>query len=122
MTNSLKLFHNPDCSKSRAALALLEENGIEFETVYYLEHQPSKEQIRELATKIGISVRELLRKSEATYEQFELDNEELSEEIVLDIVSKHPILIERPILVSGQKAVIGRPPEAILELARETTK
>lgn len=120
MTNSLRLYHNPDCSKSRAALALLEENDIEFETVYYLEHPPSKEEIRELATKIGITLRALLRKNEAVFEQFELDDMELSEEIVLDIVSEHPILIERPILVKGEKAVIGRPPEAILELARET--
>lgn len=120
MTNSLRLYHNPDCSKSRAALALLEENDIEFETVYYLDHPPSKEEIRELATKIGITLRALLRKNEAVFEQFELDDMELSEEIVLDIVSEHPILIERPILVKGEKAVIGRPPEAILELARET--
>lgn len=120
MTNSLRLYHNPDCSKSRAALALLEENDIEFETVYYLDHPPSKEEIRELATKIGITLRALLRKNEAVFEQFELDDMELSEDIVLDIVSEHPILIERPILVKGEKAVIGRPPEAILELARET--
>lgn len=122
MTNLLKLYHNPDCSKSRAALALLEENGIEFETVYYLECPPGKAEIRELAAKIGITVRELLRTNEATYEQFELGNEELSEEIVLDIVSGHPILIERPILVSEDKAVIGRPPEAVLALARGTTQ
>lgn len=120
MTNSLKLYHNPDCSKSRAALALLEENEIEFETVYYLEHPPSKDEIRGLAAKIGLSVREILRKNETTYEQFELDDMELSDEIVLDIVSRHPILIERPILVKGNKAVIGRPPEAVLELAKET--
>lgn len=120
MTNSLRLYHNPDCSKSRAVLALLEENEIEFETVYYLEYPPSKAEIRALATKIGIPVRELLRTNEAVYEQFELGNEELSEEIVLDIASKHPILIERPILVSRDKAVIGRPPEAALALARET--
>lgn len=122
MTKLLRLYHNPDCSKSRAALALLEENDIKFETVYYLDHPPSKEDIRGLAAKIGITIRELLRKSEATFEQFELDNKELSEEIVLDIVSKHPILIQRPILVKGEKAVIGRPPEAILGLAREVTE
>ena len=120
MNNLLKFYHNPDCSNSRAALALLEENDIEFETVYYLDHPPNKEEIRALAAKIGIPVRELLRKSEATYEQFELDDMELSEEIVLDIVSEHPILIERRIMVKGKKAVIDRPPEAILKLARET--
>jgi len=63
----------------------------------------------------------LLRKNEATYEQFDLDNEKLSEEIVLDIVSEHPILLERPILVRGEKAIIGIPPEAVLQFAQEPT-
>ena len=121
MTNSLKLYHNPDSSKSWAALALLEENDIEFETIYYLDHPPNKEEIRTLAVKLGLNVKQLLRKNEATFEQFDLDDEELSEEIVLDIVSEHPILIERPILVRGDKAVIGRPPEAVLQFAQETT-
>ncbi len=121
MINSLKLYHNPDSSKSRAALALLEENDIEFETIYYLDHPPNKEEIRALAVKLGLNLKQLLRKNEATFEQFDLDDEELSEEIVLDIVSEHPILIERPILVRGDKAVIGRPPEAVLQFAQETT-
>ena len=92
MTNSLKLYHNPDSSKSRAALALLEENDIEFETIYYLDHPPNKEEIRALAVKLGLNLKQLLRRNEATFEQFDLDDEELSEEIVLDIVSEHPIL------------------------------
>ena len=92
MINSLKLYHNPDSSKSRAALALLEENDIEFETIYYLDHPPNKEEIRALAVKLGLNLKQLLRRNEATFEQFDLDDEELSEEIVLDIVSEHPIL------------------------------
>ena len=121
MTISLMLYHNPNCSKSRAALTLLKENNVKFETVYYLDHPPDKKEIRALAVKLGIHLKQLLRKNEATYEQFDLDNEKLIEEMVLDIVSEHPILIERPILVRGEKAIIGRPPETVLQFAQEPT-
>lgn len=118
MENSLKLYHNPNCSKSRAALALLEENDFDVDIVYYLDNPPAKEEIRALAEKLALPLRKILRKSEAAYEQFNLNDKDLNEEIVLDIVAKHPILIERPILQIGEKAVIGRPPERVIEFAK----
>lgn len=118
MNNSIKLYHNPNCSKSRAALALLEENDFDVDIVYYLDQPPSKDEIRALAAKLGLPLRKILRKSEPAYEQFNLHDKGLNEEIVLDIVTKHPILIERPILLIGEKAVIGRPPERVVEFAK----
>lgn len=110
------LYHNPRCSKSRAALALLEENEIYPEIVYYLEQPPEPEQLRELLGKLGIGIRELLRRGEAEFDSLGLADESLSDDIVFDLVCKHPKLIERPILVKGDRAIIGRPPENVLSL------
>lgn len=110
------IYHNPRCSKSRATLALLEENNVNPQIIYYLESPPDTEQLQELLQKLGLGIRELLRKSEAEYEQLGLDNDSLADEIILDIVSNHPKLIQRPIVIRGDKAIIGRPPENVLEL------
>lgn len=101
-------------------MALLEENDFSPDIVYYLDTPPSIEEIKQLASTLKLDIRQLLRKNEAEYEQFGLGDETLNEGIVLDIVSKHPILIERPILLYGSQAVIGRPPEAVLELAQKS--
>lgn len=114
--SKVTLYHNPNCSKSRAVLALLEENEVPVETVYYLETPPSVKELRALLKKLGIPVRDLLRRNEPEYEELGLDDESLAEEIVLDLVSRHPRLIQRPIIIRGDKAVIGRPPEIVLKL------
>jgi arsenate reductase len=108
------LYHNPRCSKSRAVLALLEENDIAPEIVYYMDNPPDARQLTSLLKKLGMGVRDVLRRSEPEYEELGLDDEELAEEIVLDILTKHPRLLQRPIIVSGNRAIIGRPPEAVL--------
>lgn len=111
----LTLYHNPRCSKSRAALALLEARGAEVDVVEYLESPPSRAALAELRAKLGRPVSEWIRRHEPAYEQAGLSDAS-SEEDLLAAIAAHPILLERPILVRGDRAVVGRPPERILEL------
>ena len=110
------VYHNPDCSKSLATLALLEENETECDVIHYLETPPSIGELKELLAKLNLGIRDLLRRSEPEYDDLGLDDAELSEEIVYDLVCHHPILIQRPIVVKGDTALIARPPEAVLAL------
>lgn len=112
----LTLYHNPRCSKSRGALELLEARGLTPNVVRYLETPLSAAQIKALLGKLGISARQLLRSGEDEYKMLQLADESLSEAQLIDAIAQHPKLMERPILEVGAKAVIGRPPENILEL------
>lgn len=109
------IWHNPRCSKSREALALLEENGVTSEVVKYLEQTPTKEQIKELLSMLGIGARDLMRTKESIYKELGL-KEETDEEKLIDAMVAHPKLIERPVIIKDGKAVIGRPPQKVLEL------
>lgn len=111
-----KLYHNSRCSKSRGALELLRERGIEPEVVYYLETPPSPTELRELLRKLGIPARGLLRTGEDEYKALGLADESLSENALIETMATHPKLIERPVFVHGDRAVIGRPPERVLEI------
>jgi arsenate reductase (glutaredoxin) len=110
------IYHNPRCSKSRQTLALLEENEIVAEVVEYLENTPSEAELKSLVKKLGIGARQLLRKGEDAYKQNNLKDESLSDEQLIAAMHKFPKLIERPIVVKGDRAVLGRPPENVLEL------
>jgi len=110
------IYHNPRCSKSRQTLQLLQEHGVEPDVVLYLEQPPNKKQLRELLGKLGIDARALLRRGEDEFKQNGLDNAALSEDALLDAMVQHPRLIERPIVVKGARAVLGRPPENVLSL------
>lgn len=112
----LTLYHNPRCSKSRGALELLETRGLTPNVVRYLETPLSAAQIKALLGKLGIGARQLLRSGEDEYKMLQLADESLSETQLIDAIAQHPKLMERPILEVGDKAVIGRPPENILEL------
>lgn len=112
----LTFYHNPRCSKSRGALELLEARGLQPNVVRYLETPPSAAELRDLLGKLGISARQLLRSGEDEYKALGLDDASLSEAQLIDAMASHPKLIERPILVAGGRAVIGRPPEKVLEL------
>ncbi|WP_122846562.1 arsenate reductase (glutaredoxin) [Pseudomonas viridiflava] len=112
----LTLYHNPRCTKSRGALELLQARGLSPDVVLYLETPPDAAQLRELLGKLGISARQLLRTGEDDYKQLNLADASLSDEQLIAAMATHPKLIERPILVVGDKAVIGRPPENVLEL------
>lgn len=110
------IYHNPRCSKSRQALGLLEEKGIKLNIVLYLDTPPDEKSLRAILKKLGISARELLRKGEDEYKQLQLDNKALTENELISAMCTHPRLIERPIVINGNNAVIGRPPEKILEI------
>lgn len=110
------IYHNPRCSKSRQTLALLEEQGIAPEIVLYLEQSPDAKKIQELLSKLDISARELLRKTENDYKENNLKDKNLSEEELIDFMVRFPKLIERPIVINGDKAKLGRPPEQVLEI------
>lgn len=114
--SQMTLFHNPRCSKSRGALELLEERGIQPEIVRYLETPPSAAELKALLGKLGIGARQLLRTGEDEYKELDLANPALGDDQLIEAMIKHPKLIERPIFIVGDKAVIGRPPENVLEI------
>lgn len=116
MLKPFTIYHNPRCSKSRATLALLEQNDINPEIVYYLDSPPSRSELKALLKKLGLGIRDILRSGEAVYDELGLSDDSLSEDIIFDLVIKHPVLIERPIVVRGNKAILGRPPENVLQL------
>ena len=110
------ILHNPRCSKSRAALELLHARGLEPVIVRYLETPPDVATLHTLLGKLGISARALLRTGEEEYKTLDLADATLGEERLVQAMAEHPKLIERPILVNGERAVIGRPPENVLEI------
>lgn len=112
----ITLYHNPRCSKSRQALVLLQENGIQPHLRLYLETPPTAAELKDLLAKLKLSARELLRKNEDDYKTLKLGDENLSEAALIKAMATHPKLIERPIAVKGNSAVIGRPPENLLSL------
>jgi len=110
------IYHNPRCSKSRQTLALLEEQGIKPDVRKYLEDAPSAEELRLVLTQLGIPARSLLRNKEAEFKENGLDDLTLSDDKIIDIMTQVPKLIERPIVIKGDNARIGRPPESVLEI------
>jgi len=110
----VRIYHNNRCSKSRAALALLE--GREVEVVNYLDAPPDAHELKQLLKLLGISARQLLRSGEAAYKELGLADPALDEDALIAAMVAHPILIERPIVVANGKAAIGRPPEAVLAI------
>jgi arsenate reductase len=109
------IYHNPRCSKSRATLGLLEANGIQPEIVLYLETPPNDTQIKGLLKKLGMSAAQLLRRGEPECKSCGLDKSS-SDAVIIAAMAACPKLIERPIVVRGKRAVLGRPPENVLEL------
>lgn len=114
--SKITIYHNPRCSKSRQTLQLLEENGVSPEIILYLETPPSIDDITALLKKLGMSARDLLRKGEDAFKENNLKDDSLSEAQLIGAMAEHPKLIERPIVVKGSKAVLGRPPENVLQL------
>jgi arsenate reductase len=110
------LYHNPRCAKSREALALLETNGCTPDVVLYLNTPPTAKQLKTLLARLNISARQLLRNSEAIYKELNLADEQLNEAALIKAMVANPKLIERPIFINGDKAVVGRPPEIVLTI------
>lgn len=111
---TVRIFHNPRCSKSRATLALLEERGLAPEIVRYLETPPSADELRSILELLGRSPRELTRTGESVYR--ELGLRDADDEALIEAMVANPILIERPIVFANGKAAVGRPPESVLEI------
>lgn len=112
----LTFYHNPRCSKSRAALELLEGRGLSPTIVRYLETPPTAAELKSLMNKLDIAPRQLLRTGEDEYKQLNLADAGLSDDQLIDAMAAHPRLIERPILIAGDRAAVGRPPEKVLEI------
>lgn len=112
----IRIYHNDRCSKSRSTLALLEQQGKPFEVIHYLETPPSAAELKALLSQLGITARQLLRAGEDEYRDLKLDDPSLDEQTLIAAMTEHPRLIERPIVVANGKAVIGRPPEKVLDI------
>lgn len=108
------IYHNPRCSKSRQTLALLQENHVSFEVIEYLKQPPSYEELQDILRKLNKRPKDLLRTKESIFSELNLDLE--NDEAVIQALLEHPILIERPIVVTAERAVIGRPPELVLDI------
>ena len=109
-------FHNPRCSKSRQALALLKERKDKFEVFMYLDEKLEKGFLKEIIQKLGISPRDLLRRGESAYKENNLKDSNISDEEIINLMIEYPKLIERPIYIKDTKAIIGRPPEEVLKI------
>lgn len=113
---TVTIYHNPRCSKSRQTLALIKDRGITPTVVEYLKDTPTADELRAILKKLGMEPRQIMRRGEAIYKELGLADEKLNETALITAMVGNPILIERPIVVSGSKAALGRPPEAVLEI------
>lgn len=113
---TITIFHNPRCSKSRATLALLHERGLQPEIRLYLEDPPDAAELRDILGRLDIPARQLLRKGEAEYREQGLADTALDDAALIAAMAATPKLIERPIVLAGTRAAIGRPPEAVLDI------
>ena len=113
---SVVIYHNPRCSKSRETLALLEGRGIHPRVIEYLKTPPTAAELKTLLAKLRLKPRDLMRKKEAVYAELGLDDAKLTDDALIKAMAANPILIERPIVVNGSKATLGRPPEAALAI------
>ena len=111
---SVTIYHNPRCSKSRQTLAILAENDVEANVVEYLTAPPTKAELKSILVMLGLKASDIVRKKEAAAEGVDVSS--ISEEALIDKMIAHPIMIERPIVVAGDKAVMGRPPENVLTI------
>ena len=113
---SVTIYHNPKCSKSRQTLELLSAKGITPTIIEYIKNPPTVEKLKEILSQLGIMPRDLMRKKEDIYKELELGIVSLSDKDLIDLMVEHPILIERPIVIANGKAVLGRPPENVLDI------
>ena len=113
---SVKIYHNPRCSKSRQTLQLLQDNGIEPEVIEYLKTPPNAEELDQILQMLDIEPRQLLRKNEKEYKETGMNDETLDRQMLIEGMVATPKLIERPIVLANGKAVIGRPPENVLAI------
>lgn len=111
----MKIYHNPRCSKSRQTLALIEDKGVKVEIIKYLDNIPSKEELTKIIKLLGIEPLQLIRKGEKDWKD-NFKGKELSDQAIIEAMIAYPKLIERPIVVKDNRAILGRPPENVLDL------
>lgn len=116
MSSDVRIYINPKCSKCRLSLQLLDDQGIKPDVTEYLDQPPTTSELNHILGLLGLEPRELMRKHEAPYKALNLDNNNLDREQLIQAMIENPILIERPIVINGTKATIGRPPEKILDI------
>ena len=116
MSEKVQILHNPRCSKSRQTKDILENQGVDASIVEYLKTPPTTAQLEEILDMLGLEPRELMRKHESPYKENNLDDDSLTREQLIQAMVDNPILIERPIVIKGNKAALGRPPEKVLEI------
>ena len=116
MSDKVQIFYNPKCSKCRLTMDILNDKGVQTSVVEYLNTPPSSAELNEVLDLLGLEPRELMRKHEAPYKANNLDNPDLNREQLIQAMIDNPILIERPIIIKGNKATIGRPPEKVLDI------
>jgi arsenate reductase len=113
---AITLYHNPRCSKSRQALELLRRRGVEPQIIEYLKNPPDRRRLKHLLGLLGMEPRELMRRKEKEYRELGLDDKNLSREALIAAMVEHPRLMERPVVVAGDRAALGRPPERVLDV------
>ena len=116
MSDKVQIFYNPNCSKCRLTMDILNDKGVQTTVVEYLSTPPNTTELNEVLDLLGLDPRELMRKHETPYKENKLDNPDLSREQLIQAMIDNPILIERPIIINGNKATIGRPPERVLDI------
>ena len=109
-------YHNPKCSKSRKALEIIQNQNINTKVILYLKDKLTKDMLREILDFSGLSVRDIIRSNEKEYKENNLDNLKLTKDEILELILKHPIMLQRPVFVFNNKAIIGRPPEDVLKI------
>jgi arsenate reductase len=110
------MYHNPRCSKSRETLQILEAHDIVPEIIDYLDEPPDPQELKRIMGLLGVSARELMRTTEPVYKDADLDDDSLSEDEIIEAICEYPELLQRPIVILGDKAIIGRPPSRVLDL------
>jgi arsenate reductase len=116
VSKNVRVFHNPKCSKCRLTMGILDDNGVDTTIVEYLKTPPNTAELSEILDLLGLEPRELMRRHEAPYKDNNLGDPDLSREQLIQAMIDNPILIERPIVINGDKATIGRPPEKVLDI------
>ncbi|NBB93421.1 MAG: arsenate reductase (glutaredoxin) [Gammaproteobacteria bacterium] len=113
---SITIYHNPRCSKSRQTLALIRDRGFEPRVVEYLRQPPTRQELKRIIDCLGIAARDVIRSSEPEYRSLGLDDASLDDSVLIEAACEHPRLLQRPIVLRGERARIGRPPEAVEDL------
>ena len=116
MADNIKIYHNPNCSKCRQTMELLNNKGIQPDVIEYLSSPPNKTELKNILNMLGLEPRQLMRKGESEYKDNNLNDKNLSTDQLIEAMVKYPKLIERPIVINNGKAAIGRPPTQVLDI------